>query len=56
MSNVVVIVVNGINVDILRNQTKLRQYLARVTFSNKVYYVYCKHKCAVKVNVVYVMK
>ena len=54
MSNVVVIVVNDINVDILRNQTKLHQYLA--SYINNVYYVYCKHKCAVKVNVVYVMK
>ena len=48
MSNVVVIVVNDINVDILRNQTKLRQYLA--SYINNVYYY------AVKVNVLYVMK
>ena len=32
----------------LRNKTKLFNI-------NNVYYVYCKHKCAIKVNVVYVV-
>ena len=44
MSSVVV------NVDINVNILKVKQkYLINI---DNVYYVYCKHKCAIKVNVV----
>ena len=46
INNVVVNV--DINVDILRNQTKLFNI-------NNVCYVYCKHKYAINVMVVYVV-
>ena len=42
MNNVILIV--DINVDVLRNCN-----------INNVYYVYCKHQCAIKVNVVHVV-
>ena len=46
MNNVVLIV--DINVDVFEDKTKLFNI-------NNVYYVYCKHQCAIKVNVVYVV-